>query len=212
MPNHQTDFYANQIQEITQFLKSSGVLAYPSESVWGLGCDAFDQQAVEQILALKMRSVKKGLIVLTNRADKIMPLLDDLTGKQKQALITQISTHQTHHQATTWLLPVAKSANIPSFLTGEFATLAVRITLHPVLQKICHAITDNQNPYGFLVSTSCNVQGQNPACTLEQAKRYFSDNNLTKTNHHPIAFLDTDSLGFDKPSQIIDAITGKHIR
>lgn len=212
MPNYKIDFNANQIQEIAQFLKSSGVLAYPSESVWGLGCDAFDQQAVEQILALKMRSVKKGLIVLTDRADKIMPLLNELPDKQKQALITQISTHQTHHQATTWLLPVAKSANIPSFLMGEFATLAVRITLHPVLQKICHAITDNQNPYGFLVSTSCNVQGQNPACTLEQAKQYFSDMDLTKKHQCPIAFLDAQSLGFDKPSQIIDAMTGKHIR
>ena len=57
------DFTANQIEHIAKFLKSSGILAYPSESVWGLGCDAFDKKAVEQILSLKKRSVQKGLII-----------------------------------------------------------------------------------------------------------------------------------------------------
>ena len=108
---------------------------------------------------------------------------------------------------------MAKSASIPKFLTGDFTTLAVRITLHPILKKICHAITDDQNPYGFLVSTSCNLQGQTPACNLYQAKQYFSgDKFLDNKVNYPIAFLDAQSLGFDKPSQIIDGMTGKQIR
>lgn len=213
MLNYHDDFTANQIEHIAKFLKSSGVLAYPSESVWGLGCDAFDKKAVEQILSLKKRSVQKGLIVLTDDIKKIMPLLSDLSHQQQQTLINQISAQQTHLQATTWLLPVAKSASIPKFLTGDFTTLAVRITLHPILKKICHAITDDQNPYGFLVSTSCNLQGQAPACNLYQAKQYFSgDKFLDNKVNYPIAFLDAQSLGFDKPSQIIDGMTGKQIR
>lgn len=199
-------FDQTNLAEVARFLKLGGVLAYPSESVWGLGCDGFDEQAVAKILRLKSRPIDKGLIVLTDDAQKLMPLLVDLPQYIQQSVMNklqEVSHDHVYKQATTWLLPVAASSAIPKFLTGAFDTLAVRVTKHPVLAHICQIITDEHNPYGFLVSTSCNVTGQPPATNLSSAMMYFGEQ---------VGYLDSYHLGFDKPSRIIDVLTDVALR
>lgn len=196
-------FDETALADLVVFLKSGGVLAYPSESVWGVGCDAFDGRAVAKILQLKDRPTAKGLIVLTDSMDKITPLLADLPSEQQNRLLHAISTTQCPNQATTWVLPVARLATVPKYLMGDFDSLAVRITSHPTLAKLCERLTNEHNPYGFLVSTSANPSGQPPATTLAEARAYFGEQ---------VGYLQGTSLGFDKPSRIIDGLTGQLIR
>ncbi len=196
-------FTKNDILAIAQFLKADGVLAYPSESVWGLGCDGFNTNALQKILTLKSRPMSKGLIVLTDHIDKLRPLLAPLSHKDQTKILHALQTApQNHTQATTWLIPIG-GIKLPPLLTGDFDKLAVRISPHPVLQQICQAISDQHNPYGFLVSTSCNPSGSSPATDLQTAQRYFDDS---------VGYVDMDGLGFTKPSQIIDPLTGEVFR
>ena len=207
MPEYNV-YQAHELAQVSQSLKAHGVLAYPSESVWGLGCDAFDEVALERIISLKSRDIGKGLIVLTDTHEKLRPLFGELPTDISQRYLHELATLDdtamiTAKQATTWLIPVPKQANLPKVLTGEFDTLAVRITPHPVLKALCQELTTDDNPYGFLVSTSCNPSGQAPAQSLAQAQAYFG---------RQVDYLDVHSLNFSKPSQIIDLQTHQIIR
>lgn len=201
-------YSVDMLEQVAQVLKAGDILAYPSESVWGLGCDAFDEAALERIINLKSRDIGKGLIVLTDTHEKLHPLFSALPSEIGQRYLREIAALDdtmmiTAKQATTWLIPVPKQLNLPSILTGEFDSLAVRITPHPVIKALCKRLTSDDNPYGFLVSTSCNPSGQTPAQSLMQAQAYFGNQ---------IAYLDAQSLNFSKPSQIIDLQTHQIIR
>lgn len=203
MSNRDVVFDVKQIHQAVCHLKQGGVLAYPSESVWGLGCSAFCESAIARIFELKNRPMHKGVIVLTDSANKLQPLLTDLSAKEQADIMHAIAHTSVTDQATTWLVPVSQTACVPKMLTGGFDTLAVRVTTHPILKKICQELTDDVNPYGFLVSTSCNLSNQDPARSLQQAWAYFGNQ---------VGYLDAHSLGYQKPSRIIDAQTGRQVR
>lgn len=197
-------FRVDELNLVASYLQAGGVLAYPSESVWGLGCDALNADAIHQVINLKHRDVGKGLIVLTDAAGRLKSLLNV---SHETSLIDYMQsfsdefTHE-HSRALTWLVPIQSSA-LPSVLIGSHDTLAVRITTHPVLNDVCQALISPTNPYGFLVSTSCNPSRQAPAQNLAQAMEYFGDQ---------IAYLDTDGLGFAQPSCIKDLLAGHILR
>lgn len=181
------------------------LLAYPTESVWGLGCDAFNQTAVERLLVLKNRPPDKGLIVLTSSALYVQRFLADLPAHRQAQIIT--SWDNPKGQATTWLfaLPSNLPTPIPTWLTGGHDTLAIRVITHPAIKALCQSLICPANPYGFITSTSCNISGQPPASTLSQAQAQFG-------NHADVGFLTGDTLGFALPSQIKDARTGQIVR
>lgn len=205
--NNEQVFWMDHLDQVAGFLGSGGVLAYPSESIWGLGCDAFHQKALEHILRLKDRDLGKGLIVLTDQAQRLLPLWSSLPADQIDGIISRITsvTNEqmlTQKQAVTWLVPVNKQA-LPALLTGGFDSLAVRITPHPTLSQLCQKLVSPTNPFGFLVSTSCNISGLAPAISLDEAMACFGPR---------VSYLSGDGLGFDKPSQIIDAASGQRFR
>lgn len=204
MPGSERIFDASNLNGVIDFLNYGGVLAYPTESVWGLGCDATNEQAIDRIITLKNRNLGKGLIVLSDAAKRLQPLLDVSHGTIDLEVLELSSREYTHQcrRALTWLVPV-RSGHLPQILTGDHDTLAVRITSHPVLNTLCAQLISDQNPYGFLVSTSCNPSGAAPAQSLAEAMAYFGDQ---------VAYLDIDGLGFEQPSCIKDALTGRILR
>lgn len=126
------------------WLKAGGVIAYPTESCFGLGCDPMNPRAVQRILKLKGRPKSKGLILIAARADQLAPYVD------AQALR---AAAQSGHwpAAVTLLLPASRRC--PAWLSGRHAKLAVRITAHPGAARLC-------NQLGMaLVSTSANRAG-----------------------------------------------------
>ncbi|MES1965942.1 Sua5/YciO/YrdC/YwlC family protein [Psychrobacter sp. AH5] len=201
----------HSVAKAAQWLNAGKLLAYPTESVWGIGCDPFDKSAVQQLLDIKQRPISKGMIVVTDKVQRIEPLLALLSDEQRQTVLDSWSQYH-QKQAFTWLLPLGDplelTVPIPSWITGAHQSVAVRVIAHPLIQQLCACLVSAANPYGFLVSTSCNPSEQPPAVSLTQAQAYFVNNDLAAQ----VGYLQGDTLGYILPSQIHDALTGTIIR
>jgi len=202
----------DSVIEAAHWLQQGQLLAYPTESVWGIGCDPFNQQAVQQLLAIKQRPLEKGMIVVTDSVSRLKMLLNSLNEDQRQQVLVSwrndTDSDVDSQQAHTWLLPLSENlpVSIPAWITGSHHSVAVRVIDHPLVQQLCRQVVSVHNPYGFVVSTSCNPSGQPPALTLSQAQAYFSDSN------EQVGYLKGETLGYQLPSQISDARTGQVIR
>ena len=171
-------------------LRRGGVIAYPTEFCFGLGCDPSNQEAVRRILALKNRHWRQGLIVIADTPLRLRGLVD-MTNEKLMA--APLASWPGPH---TWLLPALSS--VPSWLRGQHPSLAVRVTNHPVVQQLCH---DSGMP---LVSTSANRSGRPPLRTAQSVKNEFK-NEID-------CILDAAVGNASEPSTITDALTGKSIR
>lgn len=192
IPNiHLANPYINQH---AYALAEGSVLAYPTEAVWGLGCDPFNEQAVNTILQLKNRSVSKGVILIASHINQVSFLLHDLSaGHIKQLQSTWPGPH-------TWLVP--HNNRVPSFIHGDFDTVAVRVSAHPVVQALCSRFG------GPIVSTSCNPQGLPEAKTQLKARCYFANNRFG----HTLQYCSGSVGKAAKPSTIQHLMTGDIIR
>mgnify|MGYP003614434439 FL=1 len=222
----------DSVVEAARWLQQGQLLAYPTESVWGIGCDPFNQQAVQQLLAIKQRPLEKGMIVVTDSASRLTALLDYLSDEQRQLVLdswrNDFNSDAETKQAHTWLLPLAPNlpVAIPAWITGAHNSVAVRVIDHPLVQQLCQQVVSAHNPYGFVVSTSCNPSGQPPALSLADAQSYFlNNNNVANISTHiytndsaningneQVGYLKGETLGYLLPSQISDALTGQVIR
>ena len=205
----------DSVIQAAHWLKKGQLLAYPTESVWGIGCDPFNQQAVMQLLTIKQRPIEKGMIVVTDSSSRLAALLGGLKAIERQTVLDSWqadSINTTAKQAHTWLLPIPKNLpiTIPSWITGAHDSVAVRVIDHPLIKQLCAQMVSVSNPYGFVVSTSCNPSGQTPALSLNEAKRYFLDDHLYL--NESVGYLQGKTLGYQLPSQIGDALTGQIIR
>lgn len=143
-------------------LDHGGVIAYPTEAVWGLGADPFQQAVVERILALKQRPMNKGLILISGQAEHFLPYLEPLD----DTLVERFFSDQ--EKPTTWLVPDVLE-QIPYWVKGKHTTVAMRLTKHPV----CAALSRYFG--GLIVSTSANPATMPSAKSLCEVKRYFQD-------------------------------------
>ncbi|MEI7455939.1 MAG: Sua5/YciO/YrdC/YwlC family protein [Nitrosomonadales bacterium] len=150
---------AASYRRIAAHLKRGGLIAYPTESCYGLGCDPMNRQAVLKLLKLKQRSQRKGLIIIAYSYNQIERYVQPLTTVQQQKLTDDGA------KAITYLLPVKPSA--PRWLRGAHDTLAIRLTAHPFARQLCHGTGS------ALVSTSANKSGMRPAKTYAECQRLF---------------------------------------
>ena len=144
---------------LTVHLKRGGLIAYPTESCYGLGCDPNNRAAVQRILKLKRRPQHKGLILIASDYEQVSRYLQPLTPDEQKKL------KRDGAQAITYLMPARPSC--PCWLRGKHDTLAVRFTAHPLARRLC------QTAGSALVSTSANRCGQRPAKTFAQCQRLF---------------------------------------
>ena len=200
----------DSVIQAAKWLKEGQLLAYPTESVWGIGCDAYDKTAVQRILAIKQRPQAKGMIVITGSTERLAPLLASLDQAQRNTIINSWQTDSEnidlqYQQAHTWLLPIPQTLTtvIPPWITGQYHTVAVRVIAHPIIRQLCQQLVSVHNPFGLLVSTSCNQSGQPPAINFTEAYAYFGEQ---------ISYLQAETLGYTLPSQISDAMTGLIVR
>ncbi len=136
-----------------------GVVAYPTEAVWGLGCDPDDPAAVARVIALKGRDPGKGLILVAAELAMLAPYL---RGLQPRWIARMTATWPG---PVTWLIP--DNGRALPLVTGGQGTVAVRVTAHPVAAALSRAFG------GAIVSTSANPQGLAPATRLREVKAYF---------------------------------------
>ena len=180
------------INEAATVLQTGGVVAYPTEGVWGLGCDPRDQEAVLRLLAIKQRTVDKGLILIASHLDQLRPFLD-IAAMPIDNLAAVLASWPGPH---TWIMPASSDA--PQWITGVHAGIAVRISAHAPVIELCNAFG------GALVSTSANLSGQPAPRT-----RMGLDPELLRQVE---GVLHGETGGRSAPTVIHDAITGAALR
>jgi L-threonylcarbamoyladenylate synthase len=177
-------------RQAVHVLSGGGIIAYPTEAVWGLGCDPLDELAVGRLLDLKNRPPQKGLILVAASLQQFEWILCDLTAAQQSRL------ELSWPGATTWLVP--HRGRVPTWIYGDHDTVALRVSEHPLVQQLCQAWG------GPLVSTSANMAGCQPAREQYQVRRYFGDG---------VDYLLPGTVGAGRgPSMIRDLLSDKIIR
>jgi L-threonylcarbamoyladenylate synthase len=153
----------NQLNDVNAWYCDGQVFAYPTEAVFGLGCDPQNKQAVYKILRLKSRAVEKGMILIASNFTHIQPyvLFDNLSPNSQQTILA------SWPGPVTWLLP--KSPHTPEWISGDSDMVAVRLSAHSLVRELCNHI---KRP---MVSTSANPAGQPPAVCAQEVKTYFGD-------------------------------------
>lgn len=182
---------SDAIAAAIEVLNKENVIAYPTEAVFGVGCDPDSEVAVNRLLALKQRPVDKGLILIAASFEQLKPYIDDsmLTNAQRDAIFARWPG------PVTFVFPAP--ATTPRWLTGRFDSLAVRVTDHPLVVALCQA-------YGKpLVSTSANLSGLPPCRTVEEVREQFGAD-------FPV--VEGETGGRLNPSEIRDALTGELFR
>lgn len=177
------------VQAVRQ-LRAGGVIAYPTESVWGLGADPANPEAVMRLLALKHRPWQKGLILIAADLAQVEPWLESLDAAARQTL------KESWPGPNTWLLPNHGLAK--PWVTGTHTSVALRVTDHPVAKALCQAFG------GPLISTSANPQKRPAAKDAIQVRRYFG--------HQLDAIAPGQTGGRRQPSVIRDLATGRILR
>ncbi|EKF74303.1 Sua5/YciO/YrdC/YwlC family protein [Alcanivorax hongdengensis A-11-3] len=170
-------------------LRHGGLVAYPTEAVYGLGCDPFDEAAVMRLLAVKQRPVAKGLILLAADLPQLLPYI-------------KVTAAQQAKLASSWPAPVTflveASERVPAWVRGEHAKVAVRVSAHPLARQLA-ALAG-----GPIISTSANISGRPSARNRFQVARQLGEQ---------VDFVVTgDCDRASKPSTIIDLETGRTLR
>ncbi len=184
-----SDSVSESLQHCVNQLRDNSVIAYPTEAVFGLGCDPDSEQAVMALLALKKRPAEKGLILIAASYQQLIPYIRDeeLTSEQRERMFSHWPG------PVTFVVP----SSAPRWLTGKFDSLAIRVSDHPDVQKLC-------NSFGKpLVSTSANLSGQEPCRNVQEVNSQFGAD-------FPV--LQGVTGGRTNPSEIRNVITGELIR
>ncbi len=148
-----------RLNQIVRLVGEGGVIAYPTEGVWGLGCHPQNIDPVLRILTMKRRSWTQGLILVAADIEQFAPYLMGLGAIQLNVL------RRNWPGEVTYLVP--DNGCCPAWIKGEHGTVALRVSRHPVIQSLCHKL---DSP---LVSTSANQSGCDPLKSALQIRKVF---------------------------------------
>jgi L-threonylcarbamoyladenylate synthase len=171
-------------------LLAGHVIAYPTEAVFGLGCDPTNESAVRELLSLKDRHESAGLVLIASDYSQIEPWISGIDDSLKNKAM------QAWPGPVTWLFP--RAVGVPDFVAGKHDTVAVRIIAHEPSRKLCKTFGS------ALISTSANPSTARPARSAEEVHGYFG--------HHIKGILAGRLGESDKPSEIRDLVSGNTIR
>ncbi len=183
------------LEQAVTAIKLGEVIAYPTEAVYGLGCDPFNQTAFNCLLKLKQRPIEKGVILIASSLSQIIDLVM-IEGEvwTERVLESWKKASSLEGSPITWILPA--TSKVSSWITGGRSTVAVRVTSHPEVKALCDLL-------GMpLVSTSANITGLEPAKTIQDCHDYFPCTDI----------LSGEVGGNNSPSQIWDAVTLRRLR
>lgn len=180
-----------KLDRIVDHLHGGGLIAYPTEAVYGIGCDPLDAQAVMSLLELKQRDIAKGLILVAANLQQLSDYIQPLSSSMREQL------EHSWPGPITWLIPAATET--PSWLTGQHATLACRVSAEPMVAQLCEAFGT------ALVSTSANLSGLPPSKTALQVRRQFHAAD-------DLEIINGSAGQLQKPTALFDLTTGKQLR
>ncbi|PCJ31553.1 MAG: threonylcarbamoyl-AMP synthase [Gammaproteobacteria bacterium] len=178
-----------KIRQAVKALKQGEVIAYPTEAVYGLGCDPWNEHAVQKLLTIKQRDWQKGLIIIAADFNQLQDFIATLPAKTLQLL------EKSWPGPETWVLPV--STHVSDNVTGQHDTIAVRVTAHTQTVELCRAFG------GAIISTSANITGLRAATTVKQVRWQLPE---------VTTVLSGSCVGSAQPTVIRNAQTGEKIR
>lgn len=168
---------------------SGGVIAYPTEGVFGLGCNPSDEKAVTALINLKDRASDKGLIIIAASREQLAPFIKPVGNNIESQL------KRSWPGPVTWILPA--STTVSEYVTGGRSTIAARVTAHAAAAELCNACGH------ALVSTSANLSGQAPCIDADQVAATFQ---------HLGYIVDLPVGNLQGPTPIFDGVSGKQLR
>lgn len=172
-------------------LANGGVIAYPTEAVFGLGCNPDDAQAMQRIIDIKGRDAHKGFILIASEQSQLLPYIAPITDAQQ----SQLDEHWPG--PVTFVVPAAKHI-CNTLLTGFRSTLAVRVSSHPVVVELCKRYG------GAVVSTSANRSGDDALRTTVAVMDLMAAE-IDVVVDSPVGDLAS-------PTRIFDLLSGKQLR
>ncbi|MDP2252538.1 MAG: Sua5/YciO/YrdC/YwlC family protein, partial [Thiobacillus sp.] len=122
----------NDAADLRAWLRRGGIIAYPTESCYGLGCDPRNVGALKRLIRLKGRSAAKGMLLIADRFKRLKPFVRPLHAADLARM------QHSWPGPVTWVVPA--SAACPPLLTGGRPTIAVRVTAHPVAAHLCRSL------------------------------------------------------------------------
>lgn len=182
---------SEQLAQAVNAIKQGGVIAYPTEGVYGLGCDPFNEIALQKLLVIKQRAPEKGLICVGANVSQFKSLIDpSLTEVVLQPAL------KTWPGPYTWLIPARTGCS--ALLTGEHGTVAIRVSAHPIIQQLCLALN---HP---LTSTSANLSNKPALLTYDAVYSVFKN----KVDY----ICKGETGGLNKPTKILNLQSGREVR
>ena len=182
--------HKKELNDAISCLQKGGVIAYPTEAVYGLGCDPFNIDAVARILQIKRRGIKKGFILLASEWEQLEPFVESI---DPPALARVFSTWPG---PVTWVFPA--TPDTPLWIRGGHTSIAARITDHPIAKSLCDLFD------GPIISTSANRTGYPPV---------RNEKTLRLTLGNEVDVIVPGEVGtLHQPTEIRDAITGEVLR
>ena len=178
-----------KLREAKRCLLDGGVIAYPTEAVYGLGCDPLNPHAIARLLQLKRRVPEKGFILIASECEQLLPFID-IDPDTRERL------EESWPGPITWIVPAAQ--NVPEWITGGRETIAVRVTAHPLASALCNHFG------GALISTSANQSGKSAAKSALQVRQ--------RLQQLPDMILNGPLGKLSRPTPIRHAVTGEILR
>ena len=152
---------AEDLQEALRVLKQGGIILYPTDTVWGIGCDATNAEAVRRIFRLKQRADSKAMLMLTDSEEKLSRYVD--VPEAAESLLEATS----EGKPMTIIYPNA--CGVAQELIAEDGSIGIRITREAFSNALCHGLGKP------LVSTSANISGEPAAPTFGQISHAITD-------------------------------------
>jgi len=179
-----------EYEDISDAIVKGKIIAYPTESVFGIGCDPENEQSINKIIEIKNRGKQKGLIIIADEVKKLSKFI------HKDYLDLFIKKSDIESKPTTWIVPSSK--HVLNLVKGEDSSVALRITQHPIASRICKYSNK------AIISTSANISSKTPAKNSNEILMQFGEE---------IDIIVDGRVGDSiKPTQIVDLITNKVIR
>lgn len=167
------------IRHAAHIVNNGGVIAYPTDTIYGLGCDPNNPKAIETINIIKQRPLNRQFILLASDIGQLKPLIQ--ISRQQEQTVTQNS------EPTSWIVKASERA--PSWLVDSSGSLTIRISKHSDVQRLCQALGH------AIISTSANISGKTPAKNSFMLHKYF---------HHKVdKILVSDKKPTGRASRII---------
>jgi L-threonylcarbamoyladenylate synthase len=142
-----------EIKKIIEVLEQGGIILYPTDTVWGIGCDAPNEQAVKKVYALKQRSDSKSMLLLTDSMAKVQALVQDVPDVVWDLV-------ECADKPLTIIYPQGR--NVATNLLADDGSIGIRITNEPFSKRLCERF---KKP---IVSTSANISGMPTPATFAE--------------------------------------------